>query len=325
MTLLLNQLFPLQRAAVMVVPDGQQNLQPVGWMDGESDLVRERRRDIHRSPFREAIESRGLWRIDEYRPFFEPERDQQQFLVPLLHAGRVKGMLAWALTAEAVHSLPDLAAQARDVAEELAELIARWQAVRQADRQLSAWPGRWWTLPEERVIATLERNLYLAERRLGQSCQVIEESAMGKAVYDLCGRMVTMNATMFRMLHPLGLASMDIRLLQFVTTLMQCSEDETRALLRNLILGKQQASLLLSTTCTPMPWMLLLRPLCGATETATYAASFDPFRVQGVHVELMDRGVFEQLHDVRRHVTEQNLDAVSALLSEAHALTGDPS
>ena len=325
MMALMHQLFPLQRAAVLIVPEGQPNLQQVALLGGEADVVRERRRDIHRSPFLEAIESRGLWRIDGYRPFFQVALDQQQFLLPLLHAGHVKGMLAWALSKQAVRSLPDLAAQARDVAEELAEVIARWQAVRHEDRLQTAWPGRWWTFPEERAIATLEHGLHLAERRLSQTSRLIEESVVGKAVYDICGRMVTMNATMFRLLHPLGLASMDTSLLQLAKTLLQCTEDEARALLRNLILEKEPDSFLLTQTSTQTPWMLQLRPLCAATETTSHVALFDPFFVQGVNVELMDSGVFQQLGDARQHPAEQTLDAVGALLSEAHALAAGSS
>jgi hypothetical protein len=318
MMMLVHQLFPLQRAALLIVPERRPNLQQVALWGGDAQIVRERRRDVLRSPFLEAIESRGLWRVDEYRPFFAPAGDQQQFLLPLIHAGRVKGILAWALHTETLRSLPDLAGQARDVAEELAELIARWQAVRRTERRRSTWPGRWLLLPEEHQTATLERNVRQAELRLSQMSRLVEEATIGHALCDVCGRMVLMNATMFRLLHPLGLASMDTSLFQLATALLQRSEDETRAVLRSVILERNPASFQFTSTATGTKWMLLLRPLCGTTETSSVAESFDPFRVQGVQVELIDRGSIPPSHDLDRHPAEHALNAVETLLAQAN-------
>ena len=95
-------------------------------------------------------------------------------------------------------------------------------------RDTSSWIRWLWTVPEQRTSGDLQQRLGLVDRRLRQTCQANEESVVADAMYDVCGRLVTMNAAMFCQLANEALASADVPLIELVGRLAGCGRDESR-------------------------------------------------------------------------------------------------
>ncbi len=285
--LMLDQLFDIQRAALLIVRRGRRRLQLVHQLRCSAGDLQEKNRNIRRPPYADAIEQRGLLQVDTTRPFFHLRPHEQQFLVPLLYRGQTKGILALATTPDAVHQTADFADLVRTAADELGELIARREAVQDTARRESSWVRRLGSIPEQRMNAGLERHLGLVNRRLSQCCRAIEESFVGDALYDVSGWVVSMNGTMFRQLQADGVNVMELPLVELINALAGCGLEHARRLLRDVVLQHHRVSVPLPATDSRRASVLRLQPLDAAAPASEPAWSFDLFRLQGVHVQLL--------------------------------------
>ena len=318
--LMLDQLFDVQRAVLLIVRRGRRHLRVVHHLRCSAGDLQEKGRSIRRSPYAEAIEQRGLLRVDATRPFFLLRPEEQQFLVPLLYRGQTKGILALATTADAVERMTNFADLVRTVADELGELIARRETVHDMDRCERSWVRRLGSIPEQRMHARLERHLGLVNRRLSQCCRAIEKSVVGDALYDVSGCVVSMNGTMFHQLQTDGLNAMELPLVELIKQLAGCGLEHARRLLRDVVLQHHRVSVTLPATDSRPACVLRLQPLDTAVPISDPAWSFDPFRLQGVHVQLVPEDQQPPPLDGERPSLDRSLPAMQETLEELENL-----
>jgi hypothetical protein len=317
----LQHLFPVNRLAILVLKTNRERLELVSTLGCSVSGVVERRRDVRRSPFSDAIERRTALQVDEIRPFFQPASDHCQYLVPLLFAGKAEGAIVVELSRAAAENCVALSDQLMSVGEEIAPWIARYQRISQHTVAKKAWWRRWRVTREQELFEHLQGHLYMMERRSHQTYQVVEQSSSGKAVFDLSGSVVTMNETMFRLLHPYGFASLDVTLLQLISSLCQRDLTACRALLRHVVVDGREERCILQNPNTRAHLVLMLRPLKAPQSVKQREDEMLAFETLGVHVELFESDMFSDVHELRDHIAEQALEVVDEILDEVHLLT----
>ncbi len=318
--LMLDQLFELQRGAWLILPRGRRRLQLVHCLRCTASDVLETNRRIREAPFADAIEQRGLLRCDPTRPFFRRRPHEQQFLLPLIHRGQVKGVLALAVAADALQRMTDFPDQARSVADVLAELASRHEAVRRAARRESSW-FRWlWTVPEQRRMRHVVPAPGIGEPPV--ESMLCRRGGIG-------GRRSPVRPVRSRGQHERGYVSSTAG--RWISRFRSASGGtrgwadglRPRRVVRPVAQrGSGAAVAGDGGACDGRARraVLLLRPLGISAPTTDPAWSFEPFRMQGIQVQLIPRRLDRQLlgdneapHDRSVQASEQTLEQISTL------------
>ena len=320
---LFQHLFPVDRVAILVCVHGRETLELVGRAGVSEEDIIERRRDIRREPYADSIDRKTPMRIDETRPFFQRMPDQCQFIAPFLHAGAVKGVVVLEMSLAARDKLPGFMQQLIAVCEEISPWLAYYDHLTLVESDHSRWWCRLSRSTEEDTVERLQRHLRSIERRLHQSYGVIESSTSGKAVFDLGGNVVTMNASMFRMMHSFGMASMEVKLLQVIRTLSKRDVSECRDLLRRVIVQGRRERLIVTDHAGSHPMVLVVQSLVKSSQVANEPDEMHVFQAHGVQLEVLEGTLLSEMHAVRDHITHEGLDAVDQVLADVLALCDD--
>ncbi len=320
MASLVQHLFPVDRVAILIAENDRERLRLVSCVGFNDDQILERRRDLRRQPFSDAVERRTTLRIDDIRPFFHPVLEQYQFVAPLIHAGKVNGAIIVQMPRESVERLPGFTQQFALVCEELATWVARYQKLAWLASQRKRWWYRLQGYLEQDTFEGLQRYLHSLERRLYQTYQVVEQATIGKAVFDLSGNVVTMNAAMFRLLQRQGLGSLDVSLLQVLRILSGRDIVECRDLVRRVLVEGREEQINVKDVLQDEPLLLFVRPLNASDWVSDQTDEMRAFHSHGIHVELLP-GLFQESFHVREHIAGQAMDALDEILSDVLSLS----
>ncbi len=316
---LLQQLFPLDGVSLLVVSPWRDRLDAV-LGDSQSaepiDL-----RDLKRAPYADAIRRRAAVRIDAVKPYFATQCMQTQFFAPLVHAGKLRGVLFVELCSTALEKMPGFSRQLSEIGEEIASWLARYNQLTSEDGRQRRWWLRWATPCETLTFDRLQGQLRTVERRLHQADQVVEQASCGKAVFDLSGAVVTMNATMYRLLHACNIVGPDTHLLQVIRVLTKRDMSECRDLIRRVVFRQQRERIVVSDPADDQSLVLMVQPIFRADQMTMDASELHAFNVQGIHVEVIQGEVLGDVQEVREHMAEQTLAAVHDTLADVSALS----
>lgn len=322
MASLVQHLFPVDRVAILIAENDRERLRLVSSIGFQEEHILERRRDLRRQPFSDAVERRTTLRIDDIRPFFHPILEQYQFVAPLIHAGKVNGAIIVQISREAVERLPGFTQQFALVCEELATWVARYQKLAWQASQRKRWWYRLQGFLEQDTFEGLQRYLHSLERRLYQTYQVVEQATIGKAVFDLSGNVVTMNAAMFRLLQRQGLGSLEVSLLQVLRILSGRDIVECRELVRRVLVEGREEQINVKDVLQDEPLLLFVRPLNASDWVSDQTDEMRAFHSHGIHVELLP-GLFQESFHVREHIAGQAMDALDEILGDVLSLSHD--
>ncbi|MFV2066806.1 MAG: CHASE2 domain-containing protein, partial [Pirellulales bacterium] len=285
---LIDQLFYIERMVVFELAPGSQHLVPVRTVHCQTEDLGERRRDYRRVPFVDALDANGPIRVDhtQFRFFKSSHEGDTQFLAPITFEGTLLGFLATDIAADALADCPDFAQALRRVADETAAVLA-YQRAKQQSLQRNRWLGLLTQVPEQPLVAELERTSRSLEHRLGYLEQVFEASASPSSVYDLFGKTMLINVGMRRVLERRGLELGDVRASDLLSELSRRNVQECRHVMRCVILDRHE-QIVSVTIGHAEQWQLHVRPLASDAATAIRADDVpQPFQVQGVHFELV--------------------------------------
>lgn len=317
----LQHLFPLDRIALLISDGSQGRLQLVSFTGCQQEEVVERRRDLRRHPFQDAHERKTVVQIDETRPFFERRPAQCQFLCPLMHTGRIQGMVVVELSRTAWQKHSGFTQSLQDACDEIAPWVARYTELKQVATRRERWWNRAGISKEQETFESLQRYLQSLDRHMQQSYAVIENATTGKAVFDLGGNLVTLNAEMFRILHRCGIASHDARLLPTIRSLLKRDIQECRELVRRVLMHGRRERAVVEETLNGGAMLLVISPVQKSNQATIDPGELAAFDVQGVQIEAFEADLVNDFHVVREHVAEQGFSIVEELLGDVLSLT----
>jgi hypothetical protein len=313
-TTMAQQLFPLDNVALLLARSGRVGLRLVACTAEHELGVLECRHQLLRRPFAESLRRRAAVRIDRDRPFFKSDETQAQYFTPLFHAGQFKGALIAEMSSTANDRLPGIARQLTELGEEIAGWLAAYEKLATADVQQRRWWMRWATPDEVFAFDGLQTQLHTIERHSHQTNQVIENASFGQAVFDLSGAVVTMNATMYRLLHACKIAPIESQLLQIIRSLTRRDMWECREMIRRVVMAQQHERVVVAGPSNQQSMVLVVQPSFRCEQLVNHHTELHTFNVQGIHVELFPGDLLGEIHDVCQHVAQQTLAAVDNTL-----------
>jgi hypothetical protein len=317
----LQHMFPLDRIALLVADDTRSRLRLASFAGCQDEDIVERRRDLRRHPFSDANERKTTLQIDETRPFFERRPAQCQFICPLMYLGRLQGMVIVELSRTALQRQLGFTQSLQDACDEIAPWIARYGDLRRIASRQKRWWNRWSVSSEQETFEALQRYLQSLERHMHQSYAVIESASSGKAVFDLSGNLVTLNAEMFRILHRCGISSHEARLLPTIRSLSKRDILECRELVRRVLMQGRRERAVVSDPHGTSTMLLVISPLTKSLQSSNDPSQLVAFDAQGIQLEAYEADLLNDLHFARDHVTDQGFTVVEDLLSEVISLT----
>ena len=276
-----------------------------------------------RQPYARAIDCRIAVRIDRDAPFFPARDDQTQYLVPLFYVGRLRGLLIVELSTTAHDKMPGFGKQLTEVGHEIAAWVARYESLLTSNVRHRRWWSRWAMPNEATTFERLETQLRTIERRLHQADQIVEQAGFGKAVFDLSGAVVTMNATMYRLLHACQITGLETHLLPVIRSLTRRDMSECRELIRRVVMKQQCERIVVSDPASDQPLVLIVQPVLRSDQLADDLSDLHAFNVQGIHVQVIQGDILGGVQEVREHMAEQTLAAVHDTLADVSAISSN--
>lgn len=253
------------------------------------DDIDERRRDFERRPYSTAIEEGGPLKLNKDYLKSSGEVAEVQYLVPLVFAGDVVGFWAFGVDPERLEKRDEFEQMVQRFASQIAELLYHRQ---QCQREAHA-EGR-----------ALNRYLRLegggeTHRRVGYALKSIEKRRSlldrvlggldtGIVVYDLFGRVMTVNGAMEAIARDYQLAIYDMTALDFLTHLTDMNARQARQVLNYLTLQSQSRRIPVTLGDKQnQKHLLMMKPL-GHDSVVNVNSEATAFDISGLLFEIID-------------------------------------
>ena len=226
------QLFYPKRMILFKLDDGATHLEIMQMVNCDQQDINEQRRDVQRSPFREAFENAEPSRNNGFE-FFKCESGSSgvEYAVPLIAVSKPIGMIFIELEPVQAENWSDLPNFLRQFAEDMSMVVANRRMKLQKHLERSKWSTRLRTTPEQGVYDRLQK-LKTSENDLFQSVQnAFRLTESPAAVYDAFGKMLQCNDNFMQLLQRQQVSA-DISCVELLSAISDESQFECRALLR---------------------------------------------------------------------------------------------
>ena len=232
------QMFDPTRAAFLELPRGATHAKVVRCEKCNESNILERRRDIRRLPYSQAVEQGGPVECAR-RQFFRDVTDEDsrhELIVPLHFAGDLRGFMVLEFAAGVETRFPEIGQQLRSLASivsgALVEEHQREEAERSSARRLGA------LAEEEGIVKMLQLDEALQQRLTLFESQ-FEQSSSGLAIFDAYGRLQMMNSEMHNQLQQRGLGDSSKQVADLVVGLSRKDRDLIRTILREVAIHQR--------------------------------------------------------------------------------------
>ncbi|MGH8584231.1 MAG: CHASE2 domain-containing protein [Gammaproteobacteria bacterium] len=303
-TALVDQTLSVTRTIFLERVPGQHCAREVSALRCTLQDIKERRRDYERPPYTTAIEKGCVIPVQNYLKAIA-ERETQ-FLCPLVFAGEVQGFWGFGIDPEQHRPGGVFEQTVNDIGQQVAELLYErklWQQRRA--RQEHTWSHH---LRDgtSKASSELRQALGAIERRLVSFESVFRDSATAAILYDLFGRVLSVNQRMSELLSEAGLAPYELTAVDVAGAVTSMSARESRDALRNVVLERRPLTLLARLPNDSSDGFLLSVRTVQAPDAADGATpEVHPFQVEGVLIELIDVGPLTRLLQARGVLIER--------------------
>ncbi len=301
-TALVDQTLSVTRTIFLERVPGQHRAREVAALRCTLQDIQEGRRDYERPPYSTAIEKDCVIPVQNYlKAIDEPET---QFLCPLVFAGEVQGF--WGLGIDPEQHRPGgvFEQTVNDIGQQVAELLYE-RKLWQQRRAQHTWSHH---LRDgtSKASGELRQALGVIERRLVSFESVFRESATAAILYDLFGRVLSVNQRMSELLSEAGLVPYEMTAVDVGVAVTSMSARECRDALRNVVLERRPLTLLARLpNASSDGFLLSLRTVQAPDAAGGATPEVHPFQVEGVLLELIDVGPLTRLLQARGVLIER--------------------
>ncbi len=270
--------------------------------------VAEKRRDYKRTPYSIAIQENKPQRQD--KPFLKPlDKDEIQYLVPLMFAGEVLGFWTFSVEPETLKSTDKFNALITAYMYQISEFLHAKQAQenqtnRNSNRLLAYLNYQSVISPYQQLNSTVA----VLNKRAAQLQQVFNTLNSGGILYDLFGRVLLLNKHMEELGQSVNLKLYNMTALELVVTVTGMDENQARRLLRKTIFDLESASIRISKFKSNRDYLFHIQPLKLHDHDYEPAETGAALPIVGILCELEDitdlnivyrlkEDLFSRLHD----------------------------
>ena len=272
----------VNRLIVLERPSDRDHVEAIHAVNCSVNDIQEQRRDSRRDPYRSASEGAEPFLV-RGGFFSECRPGENEYLVPMLHAGQVIGFLAISVERDVIASSPELPDQLKRLSEEIAHVTVKRRAFGHLERRRRSLVRRLLLAPEYRAYESIRE----ADRNLQRRRMLLEhafrDAACPAAIFDVFGENMVMNRAMYRVLQGKGLVTSAATALEALMAIAGMDHVAARQCMRDVVLDGRNTSRLVPDDDGPK--LLYLHPVRLNQESGDDAS---PFGVFGIHMELLD-------------------------------------
>jgi signal transduction histidine kinase len=268
--------------------------------------IDERRRDFERRPYSTAIEEGGPLLLT--KPYLKsPGEDAEvEYLVPLVFAGDVVGFWAFGIDPERLEQRDEFEQMVQTFANQIAELLYHRQQREHEVRTESRALNRYLRLEgggemRRRVgyaLKSIEQRHSLLDRVLGGLDTAI-------VVYDLFGRILTVNSAMEAMAGDHQLPIYDMTALDLLTRLTDMDPRQARQVLNYLTLqSKSRRIPVMLDENQSQNYLLMMKPL-GRDSASNVNSEATAFDISGLLFEIIDVSAISALCGMKESLVQR--------------------
>lgn len=300
----LRQTFQLRRLIILDLPEHSYHVREVHAYNCSMSEIDEKRRDCRRWPYAAVVEARRPIALGNNRPYLKAlEKDDQQYLAPLIFAGELFGFLALSVSTRVLHDHDDFESRLRDFAENVAELLYRRRTTMHEQKSMADWRRRFIRTPEDVAYSELLQATHLLESRLERLENMFDKSATPSAVYDVFGRLLMINGEFCQLLERHGHNPSELTTVDLITVLADDNIEHAQSILRNVIASHRVESTSVEFEGEGKQYTLQVRPLeLELPGTDAIASQTGTHQLQGILCELVERSVIARHERIKEEL-----------------------
>jgi CHASE2 domain-containing sensor protein len=264
------------------------------------DEIAEMRRDVRRGPFSDSIQTQKLVPVQK---FLKPLPNDEQYVSALIFAGEVAGVWVMSISPENRGAMEDFEGTINAFGREVAAAVVGIGRAAVPQTMLGRVLRFISRERHEDVYRSLNQTVEQLMHRLTSVEGILRESDTATIIYDLFGRILSVNVRMQEYLQSVGLNAADLTALDLVSRLTTQDAVETRRQLRYLVMTGNQIRLPVRVSeSRERKFFLIVRPLRRDQAEANPGALF---HVSGFACELQDVTLYARLNELRAMLNEQ--------------------
>ncbi len=264
------------------------------------DEIAEMRRDVRRRPFSDSIQTQKLVAVEK---FFKPLPNDEQYVCALIFAREVAGVWVMSISPENRGTMEDFEGTINAFGREVAAAVVGIGRAAVPQTMLGRVIQFVSRERHEDVYRSLNQTVEQLVHRLTSVEGILRESDTPTIIYDLFGRILSVNVRMQEYLQSVGLNATDLTALDLVSRLTAQDAAETRRQLRYLVMTGNQIRLPVRVSeSRERKFFLIVRPLHRDQAASNPGALF---HVSGFACELQDVTLYARLNELRAMLNEQ--------------------
>ncbi|MEM7454638.1 MAG: CHASE2 domain-containing protein [Planctomycetota bacterium] len=306
------QVFYPRRMALLELEPSATHLKVARTVHCDEQDIYERRRDIQRSPYFEAIENSAPVRLTS-RQFFatNPDVTNVEYVVPLFSGASVLGFMVIELDSRLLESWLGFDNFLGNFAEEMSVLVAGHRQADVKGEGLTGIADRFNEVPEAREQTVIEKQVEVERELQDQIDYAFQSSVSSKAVFDVFGRIIRYNSNLINDVQSVGLVVSGTTCVEMMAAVSARSQHECRKIFRRVVMDRRTEQLFIpADDRTDYCRTMVIAPMRNAgSDTAGYDS-------RGVLMEIVDGRLFEQVNLWKERITESKCNSAAGRIED---------
>ena len=310
------QIFYPNRMVLMELNSGKTHLTLTKTIQCTPEDIFERRRDVNREPFREAVELGAAMKIRN-RQFFVINHETEcfEFVAPLILVSELVGFMVLEMTAESVKTWDDFENFLSQFASDMAVLVNKYRVLQQHESRQQNILEKLKEVPEQNRKLSLfqtEVEHHNLENLLSDAFERIQTAA---AICDVFGRTIKTNAKMVELLQSNGVVIDNADCISLLESLTAWQKNDCRKLFRHCVVGGRYEQIYLPQVDHQVaPRVLFLEPLSKGDNEREISS-------RCVCIQVVEGNIFQQSRQWQKDFSRGNLQQAAQRLNELETLT----
>ncbi len=314
------EIFQPTRLVLMKLDVGATHLKVAVQRNCDASEIVEQRRDVHRYPFRKAIDQNFPTHIEDRRFLKEsPDVTLREYMVPLVMLSEIVGFMVVEMDETVLERWGDFESCLSRYANEMAIFLAGNGDDQEIQDSTGFIRQASHALPEQAMASSLIKD-EIQHRSFGNMLDsTVNGAETAIAIGDVFGQLVKVNEKMIALLQRDDVSAQDASCVEVLARLTQRGEDECRKLFRRcMIEDRSEQIVLASKSADESPNVLFIRPL-SRPDTDRNGGMDSRF----VAIEIVSGEIFDAINHWQRQFLVAQSEQIDRQMNLLLQIAGD--
>ncbi|MDF1881524.1 ATP-binding protein [Sulfurimonas sp. MAG313] len=302
---LINQLFNLNKNILFEKVRGDTRIKEITSYNCDFSDIQEMRRDYTREPYTQAIKNKKI--TSPSRKFFTTlEKNEKEFIVPLIYNDKVIGFWAFVLDQEEIVEMDNFELVIDSCAKEVSALVhQRNEFILQRDNGEKKLEQILNVEINDENTGKLKRSLAIVEKRMLLTETIFDNIHSKVIIYNLFGKIVQMNEGMNKLLEEEKIASYTLSAGDMLASITELNTTQAKELVRDVIFTKRRHIQFVNLNNNMKKHLLTISSITKNKIADKFSANyiFDTF---GILFELVDLSFIEKNYKFKQGLMDKS-------------------